>query len=87
MTEKSDRRDHGERTRAAGQEEKQDGPKGEMAEQVGLNALVRVDAVQVEDLPVYRSVSRSTYILSGMVGFLALSVFLILFFKPKNKQV
>lgn len=56
----------------------------EMAEQVGLNSFVRVDAVQVEDLPVYRSVSQSTYLLSGSIGFLALSVLLVLFAKPKN---
>jgi len=58
----------------------------EIAEQAGLNSYIRVDAVQVGDLPVYRSVSRSTYLLSGAAGFLALSVFLILFIKPKNKQ-
>lgn len=55
----------------------------EMAAQVGLNSYVRVDAVQVNDLPVYRSVSRSTYLLSGSIGFLALSVLLVLFIKPK----
>jgi hypothetical protein len=58
----------------------------EMAEQVGLNSYVRVDAVQVEDLPVYRTVSQSTYLLSGSIGFLALSALLILFVKPKNPK-
>jgi hypothetical protein len=53
-----------------------------MAAQVGLNSFVRVDAVQVEDLPVYRSVSQSTYLLSGSVGFLTLSALLVLFIKP-----
>lgn len=57
----------------------------EMAEQVGLNALVRVDAAQVQDLPVHRSVSQSVYMLSGAVGFLALSALLVLFFKPQRK--
>jgi hypothetical protein len=57
---------------------------GEMAGQVGLNALVRVDAAQVDDLPIYRKVSRSTYLLSGSVVFLALSTLVILFFKPRN---
>ncbi len=57
---------------------------GKMAEQIGLNSLVRIDAMQLEDLPVYESVSQSTYLLSGMVGFLALSVLLILLVKPKN---
>ena len=56
----------------------------EMAAQVGLNALVRVDAAQVDDLPVYRSVSQSTYMLSGSIGFLALSVLLVLFVKPNK---
>ena len=56
----------------------------EMAEQVGLNSFVRVDAVQVDDLPVYRSVSQSTYLLSGSVGFLSLSALLVLFFKPNK---
>jgi hypothetical protein len=63
-----------------------DQAKGELAEQVGLNSYIRVDAVQVKDLPVYRSVSRSTYLLSGTVGFLVLSILLILFIKPNNKQ-
>ena len=56
----------------------------EMAKQVGLNALVLLDAAQVEDLPVYRSVSQGTYILSGAVGFLVLSALLVLFLKPKQ---
>jgi hypothetical protein len=60
---------------------------GAMAKQVGLNSYIRVDAVQVDDLPVYRSVSQSAYMLSGAVGFLALGVFLVLLIKPKNKQV
>jgi capsular polysaccharide biosynthesis protein len=54
-----------------------------MAEQVGLNSFVRVDAVQVEDLPVYRSVSQGTYLALGAVGFLALSALLVLFVKPR----
>lgn len=56
----------------------------EMAAQVGLNSFVRVDAVQVDDLPVYRSISRGTYMLSGLVAFLALSALLVLFVKPKH---
>ena len=54
---------------------------GEMGGQVGLNSFVRVDAAQVNDLPVYRSVSQSTYLLSGSVGFLVLSILLVLFVK------
>jgi hypothetical protein len=56
----------------------------DMAEQVGLNSFVRVDAAQVEDLPVSRSISQGTYLLSGAIGFLALSVLLVLFIKPKR---
>jgi pimeloyl-ACP methyl ester carboxylesterase len=56
----------------------------DMASQVGLNSFVRVDAVQVEDLPVYRRVSMGTYLLSGSVGFLVLSVLLVLFVKPRT---
>jgi len=56
----------------------------EMAEQVGLNSFVRVDAVQVESLPVYRSVSQGIYLLSGTVVFLALSALLVLFIKPRK---
>lgn len=55
----------------------------DMASQVGLNAFVRVDAAQVEDLPVYRSVSRSVYMLVGSVGTLALSAILVLIFTPR----
>jgi pimeloyl-ACP methyl ester carboxylesterase len=56
----------------------------DMAEQVGLNALVRVDAVQVVNLPVSRKVSKASYVMSGAVGFLALSALLVLFIKPKK---
>jgi hypothetical protein len=55
----------------------------DMAEQVGLNSFVRVDAAQVEDLSVYRSVSQGTYLASGAIGFLALSALLVLFVKPR----
>ncbi|MBN1451328.1 MAG: hypothetical protein JW963_09970 [Anaerolineales bacterium] len=55
----------------------------DLAAQVGLNSFVRVDAVQVEDLPVYRSVSQGTYLLSGSVVFLMLGALLVLFVKPK----
>jgi hypothetical protein len=55
----------------------------DLAAQAGLNSFVRVDAAQVEDLPVYRSISQGTYLLSGSVGFLVLSALLVLFFKPK----
>jgi len=57
-----------------------------LAEQAGLNSYVRVDAVQVDNLPRYRSVSQSTYLFSGTFGFLALSILLVLFIKPKNPK-
>lgn len=57
----------------------------DMAAQVDLNSFIRVDAVQVEALPVSRSVSNSTYMMSGAVGFLSLSVLLVLFIKPKQR--
>jgi len=56
----------------------------EMVEQVGLNASVRVDATQVSDLSVHRKILLSTYMSTGAVGFLALSVLLVLFIKPKK---
>ena len=55
----------------------------DMTAQVGLNSFVRVDAAQVENLPVYRRVSRGTYLLSGSVGFLMVSALLVLFVKPR----
>ena len=61
-----------------------EGAQGELAEQVGLNSFIRLDAAQVDDLPVYRRISQSTYLLSGSIGFLALSVLLVLFFKPNK---
>lgn len=54
-----------------------------IAEQSGLNAFIRVDAAQVENLPVSRRVSQATYMMSGAVGFLALSALLVLFVKTK----
>jgi len=59
----------------------------DMATQVGLNEFVRVDPTQVEDLPVYRSLSLGTYLLSGSLGFLVLSALLVLFMKPKHTKV
>ena len=56
----------------------------DMAAQVGLNEFVRVDATQVEELPVSHSVSRGTYLISSSVGFLMLSALLVLFFKPRR---
>jgi capsular polysaccharide biosynthesis protein len=57
---------------------------GKMAAQVGLNSFIRLDATQVKDLPVHRSVSLGTYLFCGLIGFLALSALLVLFVKPKT---
>lgn len=56
----------------------------DMAAQVGLNEFVRVNAAQVENLPVRRSISLGAYLLSGAVGFLALGALLVLFVKPRK---
>jgi capsular polysaccharide biosynthesis protein len=53
-----------------------------MAAQVGLNSFVRVDAAQVEDLPVSRSISQGMYLFAGSVGLLVLGALIILFLKP-----
>ena len=58
----------------------------DMAAQIGLNSFVRVDAAQVEDLPVYRSISQGTYLLSGSVGFLVLGALLVLFVKSEHTK-
>jgi len=47
----------------------------------GLNSFIRVDATQKENLPVERSTSLSTYLLTGAILFLTLSAIGILFFK------
>jgi uncharacterized protein involved in exopolysaccharide biosynthesis len=52
--------------------------------QAGLNELIRLDAAQVEALPIERSVSMGTYLLSGSLGFLTLSALFVLFFKPRD---
>ena len=58
----------------------------DVATQAGLNSFIRLDATQVKDLPVHRSISLGTYLFSGSVGFLTLSALLVLFVKPKHEQ-
>jgi hypothetical protein len=58
--------------------------RADIAGQAGLNAFIQLDPTQVEDLPVSRSVSKGTYLLSGSVGFLMVSALLALFLKPRN---
>src|SRR5215207_779656 len=49
----------------------------------GLNSFLRVDATQTEGLPVERSISLSTYLLSGTILLLVFSAIGVLFFsKP-----
>ena len=61
-----------------------DQAQADMAAQVGLNSFVRVDAAQVENLPVYRSVSLGAYLLAGSLGFLTFCVLIVLLFKPRQ---
>ena len=51
-----------------------------IANSQGLNAFIRVDATQTENLPVERSTSLSTYLLTGAILFLTLSAIGVLFF-------
>ena len=53
----------------------------DVAAQEGLNEFIRLDAAQVENLPVSRSVSMGMYLLSFSIGFLTLSALLVLFVK------
>lgn len=46
----------------------------------GLNSLIEVNATQIESLPVERSASLSSYLLTGAILFLALSAIGFLFF-------
>lgn len=46
----------------------------------GLNSFIRVDATQIENLPVERRLPLSTYLLSGAIAFLALTSLGVLFF-------
>jgi hypothetical protein len=55
-----------------------------IANSEGLNSFIRVESTQIENLPIQRSVSLSTYLLAGSVIFLAISAIAVLFLnKPK----
>ncbi|GAB4417472.1 MAG: hypothetical protein Kow002_03890 [Anaerolineales bacterium] len=54
--------------------------------QSGLNALTRVDASQVADVPVRRSVPLSAYLFAGVMGFWFLSALAVLFFAPRKRE-
>jgi capsular polysaccharide biosynthesis protein len=47
----------------------------------GLNSFIRVEATQKANLPVQRSISLSTYLLTGAILFLVLSAIVFLFFR------
>jgi len=51
----------------------------QVAAQTGLNSFIRVEAVQVQDIPVERRAGQGAYLLAGGLGFLAVGALLILF--------
>lgn len=50
-----------------------------------INEFVKLEVTQSEDLPVERSIPLSSYLLAGSSVFLLISVFFVLFIKPKTK--
>ena len=50
-----------------------------------INEFIKLEVTQSADLPLERSVSLSAYLLAGSLGFLTLSVFILLFIKPKDR--
>ena len=55
-----------------------------VANSEGLNHFIQVDATQVKNVPVEKSVPMSTYLFAGALAFLALSALGVLFFgKPQ----
>lgn len=59
----------------------------QLASSEGLNSFIEVTVTQAANLPVARSVSLSTYLFTGVVGFLALASILVLFFDFGQKPV
>ena len=62
--------------------------KEKVANSDGLNSFIQVDATQIENLPVERSVSLSVYLIVGAISFLFLSSLFVLFFSfdPAHSQ-
>jgi capsular polysaccharide biosynthesis protein len=56
--------------------------RSEIDSQSGISSFIQVEATQVEEIPVIRSISEGTYLLSGLVVFLVLSASFLLFVKP-----
>ena len=54
--------------------------------QSGLNALIRVDALQVVDVPVSRSILLSGYLFPGVMGAWFLSALFVLFYEPGRRK-
>jgi pimeloyl-ACP methyl ester carboxylesterase len=54
--------------------------KENVANSAGLNSFIQVEATQIENLPVERSISLSVYLFAGAISFLFLSSLFILFF-------
>ncbi len=54
--------------------------------QSGLNALIRVEALQVANLPENRSILLSWYLFSGVMGAWFLSALFVLFFEPRRRE-
>lgn len=52
--------------------------------QSGLNSFIRVEAVQVDHLPVSRRTPYSVYLLSGSFGLMVFSALLVLFIRPQK---
>lgn len=48
-----------------------------------LNEFIKLEVTQAADLPKERSIPLANYLLTGVSGFLLLSVFFVLFFKQK----
>ena len=49
-----------------------------------INEFVELEVTQSANLPKKRSVSLSNYLITGVIGFLFLAVFFVLFIKPKD---
>ena len=58
--------------------------KENVANSAGLNSFIQVDATQIENLPVERSVSLSSYLFAGAISFLFLSSLFVLFFNKSR---
>jgi capsular polysaccharide biosynthesis protein len=52
-----------------------------------INEFVRLEVTQSDDLPMQRSIPLSSFLLAGSSVFLLLSVFFVLFTKPKNRNL